>query len=63
MVDEYKVCEADLPSSHKQQRQDNNKGQRDDDAGSPHPTVHQRQKSILSVLSYTLANVIDSLQI
>lgn len=54
-VDEYKVSETDLPSSQKHKlRRENSQ---DKDQARPHPTT-VRQKSILSVLSYTLANVI-----
>lgn len=53
-VDEYKVSETDLPSSQKHQlRRENSQ---DKDQETSHPTT-VRQKSILSVLSYTLANV------
>ncbi|KZS14116.1 putative Synaptic vesicle glycoprotein 2A [Daphnia magna] len=52
-VDEYKVSETDLPSSQKHKlRRENSQ---DKDQARPHPTT-VRQKSILSVLSYTLAN-------
>lgn len=55
-VDEYKVSETDLPSSQKHKLRREN-SQDDKDQATSHPTT-VRQKSILSVLSYTLVNVI-----
>ncbi|XP_046462574.1 synaptic vesicle glycoprotein 2A-like [Daphnia pulex] len=53
-VDEYKVSETDLPSSQKHKLRREN-SQDDKDQATSHPTT-VRQKSILSVLSYTLVN-------
>ena len=60
-MDEYKVSETDLPSSQKYKlRRENSQDKDQATSQSSHPTT-VRQKSILSVLSYTLVNVILSI--